>query len=37
MISLYLKEFGVVFIIMFSFDKGDVGDYIFFIISVLCL
>lgn len=37
MFSLYLKEFDVVFIKMFSYDRGDVGDYIFFIISVLCL
>lgn len=37
MTSLHLKEFGVAFIIMFSSDKGDAGDHISFIISVLRL
>lgn len=34
MTSLHLKEFDVAFIIMFSSDRGDAGDYISSIISV---
>lgn len=34
MSSSHLKEFDVAFIKMFSYDRGDAGDYISSIISV---